>query len=136
MRIIFEFPFERLIHDSFMITHKSGLLFNQYYRLTKTIKLIYLYQDTVFDVVSLTCSHIFCYMCACSASSVTIVDGLKAADSKAKCPLCREVKYSCIWFLKKIKNYPYFKPLIFLSWILLNKVGACCWDSPTWENKP
>ncbi|MCL7045857.1 hypothetical protein MKW94_020457 [Papaver nudicaule] len=34
--------------------------------------------------------HIFCHMCACSASSVTIVDGLKAADSKAKCPLCRE----------------------------------------------
>ncbi|KAI3973433.1 hypothetical protein MKW92_041857 [Papaver armeniacum] len=34
--------------------------------------------------------HIFCHMCACSASSVTIVDGLKAADPKAKCPLCRE----------------------------------------------
>ncbi|OVA16859.1 zinc finger protein [Macleaya cordata] len=46
--------------------------------------------DTVFDVVSLTCSHIFCYTCACSAASVTIVDGLKLADPKAKCPLCRE----------------------------------------------
>ncbi|XP_068660930.1 probable E3 ubiquitin-protein ligase BAH1-like 1 [Aristolochia californica] len=46
--------------------------------------------DTVFDPVSLTCGHIFCYMCACSAASVTIVDDLKAADSKAKCPLCRE----------------------------------------------
>ncbi|KAF7804852.1 putative E3 ubiquitin-protein ligase BAH1-like 1 [Senna tora] len=45
--------------------------------------------DTVFDPVSLTCGHIFCYMCACSSASVTIVDGLKAADSKAKCPLCR-----------------------------------------------
>ncbi|XVE73315.1 hypothetical protein DITRI_Ditri11bG0107900 [Diplodiscus trichospermus] len=46
--------------------------------------------DTVFDPVSLTCGHIFCYMCACSAASVTIVDGLKAAEQKEKCPLCRE----------------------------------------------
>ncbi|KAK4273212.1 hypothetical protein QN277_021657 [Acacia crassicarpa] len=45
--------------------------------------------ETVFDPVSLTCGHIFCYMCACSSASVTIVDGLKAANSKAKCPLCR-----------------------------------------------
>lgn len=48
-------------------------------------------QDIVFDPVSLTCGHIFCYMCACSAASVTIVDGLKSANQKAKCPLCREV---------------------------------------------
>ncbi|KAJ6972956.1 E3 ubiquitin-protein ligase BAH1-like 1 isoform X1 [Populus alba x Populus x berolinensis] len=47
-------------------------------------------RDTVFDPVSLTCGHIFCYMCACSAASVTIVDGLKAAKPKEKCPLCRK----------------------------------------------
>ncbi|PKA52722.1 putative E3 ubiquitin-protein ligase BAH1-like 1 [Apostasia shenzhenica] len=46
--------------------------------------------ETVFDPISLTCGHIFCYMCCCSAASVTIVDGLKNADSKAKCPLCRQ----------------------------------------------
>ncbi|KAI4349655.1 hypothetical protein L6164_010219 [Bauhinia variegata] len=46
--------------------------------------------DTVFDPVSLTCGHIFCYMCACSAASVSIVDGLKTAHPKEKCPLCRE----------------------------------------------
>ncbi|KAJ1412623.1 Zinc finger, RING-type [Sesbania bispinosa] len=46
--------------------------------------------DTVFDPVSLTCGHIFCYTCACSAASVSIVDGLKAANPKEKCPLCRE----------------------------------------------
>ncbi|KAJ6343652.1 hypothetical protein OIU76_005405 [Salix suchowensis] len=46
--------------------------------------------DTVFDPVSLTCGHIFCYMCACSAASVTIVDGLEAAEPKEKCPLCRK----------------------------------------------
>ncbi|XP_031264810.1 probable E3 ubiquitin-protein ligase BAH1-like 1 [Pistacia vera] len=46
--------------------------------------------ETVFDPVSLTCGHILCQMCACSAASVTIVDGLKSAESKEKCPLCRQ----------------------------------------------
>ncbi|XP_008789880.1 probable E3 ubiquitin-protein ligase BAH1-like 1 [Phoenix dactylifera] len=46
--------------------------------------------DTVFDPVSLACGHIFCFMCCCSAGSVSIVDGLKAVDPKAKCPLCRQ----------------------------------------------
>ncbi|XP_024967179.1 probable E3 ubiquitin-protein ligase BAH1-like 1 [Cynara cardunculus var. scolymus] len=46
--------------------------------------------DTVFDSVSLTCGHIFCYMCACKSGSITIVDGLEAADPTSKCPLCRE----------------------------------------------
>ncbi|RAL43545.1 unnamed protein product [Cuscuta campestris] len=46
--------------------------------------------DTVFDPVSLTCGHIFCYMCACKAASVTIVDGLKASTPSHKCALCRE----------------------------------------------
>ncbi|KAK7396888.1 hypothetical protein VNO78_18050 [Psophocarpus tetragonolobus] len=46
--------------------------------------------DTVFDPVSLTCGHIFCYICACSAASVSIVNGLKNADHKGRCPLCRE----------------------------------------------
>jgi len=49
------------------------------------------FQETVFDPVSLSCGHIFCYMCCCSSASVTIIDGLKAADHKAKCPLCRQV---------------------------------------------
>ncbi|XP_009119604.1 E3 ubiquitin-protein ligase BAH1 [Brassica rapa] len=47
--------------------------------------------DTVFDPISLTCGHIYCYMCACSAASVNVVDGLKTADPSEKCPLCREV---------------------------------------------
>ncbi|XP_021718030.1 probable E3 ubiquitin-protein ligase BAH1-like 1 [Chenopodium quinoa] len=48
--------------------------------------------DIVFDAVALRCGHILCYMCACSAASVTIVDGLKAATPKQKCPLCREAR--------------------------------------------
>ncbi|XP_065019625.1 probable E3 ubiquitin-protein ligase BAH1-like 1 isoform X2 [Musa acuminata AAA Group] len=46
--------------------------------------------NTVFDPVALTCGHLFCYMCCCAAASITIVDGLKAADPKTKCPLCRQ----------------------------------------------
>ena len=57
-------------------------------------------QDTVFDPISLTCGHIYCYMCACSAASVNVVDGLKTADPSEKCPLCREVKtYSSLLLL-------------------------------------
>ncbi|KAG0495719.1 hypothetical protein HPP92_000383 [Vanilla planifolia] len=46
--------------------------------------------ETVFDPISLTCGHIFCYMCCCLAASVTIIDGLKAASPKERCPLCRK----------------------------------------------
>ncbi|XP_051141961.1 E3 ubiquitin-protein ligase BAH1 [Andrographis paniculata] len=46
--------------------------------------------ETLFDPVSLTCGHMFCYICACRAASVTIVDGLRAASPKKKCPICRE----------------------------------------------
>nr|XP_048331643.1 probable E3 ubiquitin-protein ligase BAH1-like 1 [Ziziphus jujuba var. spinosa] len=47
--------------------------------------------ETAFDPISLSCSHIFCYICACSVASVTIVDGLKAADPKSRCPICHRV---------------------------------------------
>lgn len=55
-------------------------------------------QDTVFDPVSLSCGHIFCYMCCCSAGSTTIVDGLKFVNPKAKCPLCRQVHFLLNFF--------------------------------------
>ena len=55
-------------------------------------------QEALFDPVSLTCSHMFCYMCACSAGSVSTIDGIKAADSKSKCPLCRKVgNFTFMW---------------------------------------
>lgn len=46
--------------------------------------------DMVFDPVSLSCGHMFCNSCACSAASVSTVEGLKTAAESAKCPLCRE----------------------------------------------
>lgn len=78
--------------------HCSFLQHSQIYSWTDAVShllpklIVMILQDTVFDPVALTCGHLFCYMCCCSAASVTIVDGLKAASPKAKCPLCRHVQ--------------------------------------------
>ena len=45
----------------------------------------------VFNPYALSCGHLFCKLCACLAASVLVVEGLKAASSNAKCPVCREV---------------------------------------------
>ncbi|KAK7396806.1 hypothetical protein VNO78_17965 [Psophocarpus tetragonolobus] len=47
--------------------------------------------DFVFNPYALSCGHIFCKSCACSAASVMIFQGLKAATPETKCPICREV---------------------------------------------
>lgn len=49
------------------------------------------FQDLVFNPYALGCGHLFCKSCACSAASVMIFQGLKAATSESKCPVCREV---------------------------------------------
>ncbi|KAH7512296.1 hypothetical protein FEM48_Zijuj12G0075600 [Ziziphus jujuba var. spinosa] len=46
--------------------------------------------DTVFNPYALGCGHLFCKSCACSAASVMIFQGLKAAARESKCPICRE----------------------------------------------
>ncbi|XP_065855379.1 probable E3 ubiquitin-protein ligase BAH1-like isoform X2 [Euphorbia lathyris] len=46
--------------------------------------------ETVFNPYALSCGHLFCKSCACSAASVMLFQGLKAASSDAKCPVCRE----------------------------------------------
>lgn len=46
--------------------------------------------DTVFNPYALSCGHLFCKSCACSAASVLIFQGLKAASRDSKCPICRE----------------------------------------------
>ncbi|KAG6401640.1 hypothetical protein SASPL_138504 [Salvia splendens] len=45
----------------------------------------------VFNPYALSYGHIFCKSCACSAASVMVFQGLKAANSESKCPVCREV---------------------------------------------
>ncbi|XP_031397285.1 probable E3 ubiquitin-protein ligase BAH1-like [Punica granatum] len=46
--------------------------------------------DTVFNPYALSCGHLFCKLCARSAASMMIFQGLKAASPNAKCPVCRE----------------------------------------------
>ncbi|KAF3442793.1 hypothetical protein FNV43_RR16710 [Rhamnella rubrinervis] len=46
--------------------------------------------ETVFNPYALSCGHLYCKSCACSAASVMIFEGLKAASRESKCPICRE----------------------------------------------
>eukprot|EP00258_Populus_trichocarpa_P005963 XP_002309274.3 probable E3 ubiquitin-protein ligase BAH1-like [Populus trichocarpa] len=46
--------------------------------------------ETVFNPYALSCGHLFCKLCACSAAFVLMFEGLKTASSNAKCPICRE----------------------------------------------
>ncbi|KAJ4834098.1 hypothetical protein Tsubulata_027194 [Turnera subulata] len=46
--------------------------------------------ETVFNPYALSCGHLFCKLCACSAASVLMLEGLKAASVNSKCPICRE----------------------------------------------
>lgn len=47
--------------------------------------------DLVFNPYALSCGHIFCKLCACSAASVMVFQGLNAANPESKCPVCREI---------------------------------------------
>lgn len=47
--------------------------------------------DTAFEPVALGCGHVFCNSCACSSVSVPTISGVKAANKRAKCPLCRQM---------------------------------------------
>ncbi|XP_073276161.1 probable E3 ubiquitin-protein ligase BAH1-like [Primulina huaijiensis] len=51
--------------------------------------------ELVFKPYALGCGHLFCKSCACSAASVMIFEGPKAACSGSKCPVCREVGVYC-----------------------------------------
>lgn len=47
--------------------------------------------DVIFHPYALGCGHLFCKGCACSAASVLLFQGPKAADPDSKCPICRVV---------------------------------------------
>ncbi|KAM7274898.1 hypothetical protein ACFE04_016764 [Oxalis oulophora] len=46
--------------------------------------------ETVFNPYALSCGHLFCKLCACSAASVFVFQHLKTASPDSKCPVCRE----------------------------------------------
>ncbi|CAN0927463.1 Probable E3 ubiquitin-protein ligase BAH1-like 1 [Linum grandiflorum] len=47
--------------------------------------------EMVFHPYALSCGHLFCKSCACSAAFVPIFLGLKQATPDSKCSICREV---------------------------------------------
>ncbi|KAH7554204.1 hypothetical protein ACOSP7_028703 [Xanthoceras sorbifolium] len=46
--------------------------------------------DTVYNPYALSCGHLFCKSCACSAASIMIFEGIRTASPDSKCPVCRE----------------------------------------------
>ncbi|GFP89903.1 probable E3 ubiquitin-protein ligase bah1-like [Phtheirospermum japonicum] len=46
--------------------------------------------ESVFHPYALSCGHLFCKSCVCSAASVMIFQGPKVAAPESKCPVCRE----------------------------------------------
>ncbi|GMN20560.1 hypothetical protein TIFTF001_043111 [Ficus carica] len=46
--------------------------------------------DIVYDAYGLSCGHLFCKSCACSAASILMFQGFRSASREAKCPICRE----------------------------------------------
>lgn len=70
-------------------------------------------QDIVFNPYALSCGHLFCKSCACSAASILIFQGPKAASPESKCPICREVCTLCLMY--KIPFLHIFCSGVFIS---------------------
>lgn len=73
--------------------------------LSNMVLLISLVQDIVFNAYALSCGHLFCKQCVCSAASVLIFQGPKAASPESKCPVCREVSNGFLFFYYWILFY-------------------------------
>ncbi|XP_043707769.1 probable E3 ubiquitin-protein ligase BAH1-like 1 [Telopea speciosissima] len=92
--------------------------------------------DTLFNPYALSCGHLFCKACACSAASVMIFEGLKAAVPESKCPICREVGVYCnsvhmmeLDLLLKNRCKEYWKERLHEERVEMVKQSKEYWDS-------
>ncbi|XVF07473.1 hypothetical protein REPUB_Repub06bG0142100 [Reevesia pubescens] len=94
--------------------------------------------ETVFNPYALSCGHLFCKSCACSAASVMIFQGLKAASPDAKCPICREtgvyanaVHMLELHLLIKKRHKDYWKERLIAERAEMVKQSKEYWESQT-----
>ncbi|KAJ4906840.1 putative E3 ubiquitin-protein ligase BAH1-like [Raphanus sativus] len=94
--------------------------------------------ETVFNPYALKCGHIFCKACACSAASVMIFQGVKAAPQCSKCPICREVGVYAeavhmieLHLLLKIRCREYWKERIMGERSEMVKQSKMFWNEQT-----
>ncbi|CAH8362899.1 unnamed protein product [Eruca vesicaria subsp. sativa] len=94
--------------------------------------------ETVFNPYALKCGHIFCKACACSAASVMIFQGVKAAPQCSKCPICREVGVYGeavhmieLHLLLKIRCKEYWKERIMAERSEMVKQSKMFWNEQT-----
>ncbi|KAF8093078.1 hypothetical protein N665_0392s0046 [Sinapis alba] len=94
--------------------------------------------ETVFNPYALKCGHIFCKACACSAASVMIFQGVKAAPQCSKCPICREVGVYAeavhmieLHLLLKIRCKEYWKERIMGERTEMVKQSKMFWNEQT-----
>ncbi|KAF8398018.1 hypothetical protein HHK36_016944 [Tetracentron sinense] len=94
--------------------------------------------DIVFNPYALSCGHLFCKACACSAAAVMIFEGLKAASPESKCPICREVgvydnavRMMELDLLLKNRCKEYWKERMMAERAEMVKQSKQYWDSQT-----
>ncbi|XP_059463368.1 probable E3 ubiquitin-protein ligase BAH1-like isoform X1 [Corylus avellana] len=94
--------------------------------------------DGVFNPYALSCGHLFCKSCACSAASVLNFQGLKAATPESKCPICREagvytkaVRMVELHLLMKRRCSDYWKERLIAERAETLKQTKEFWDSQT-----
>ncbi|KAF4369050.1 hypothetical protein CsatB_019499 [Cannabis sativa] len=94
--------------------------------------------EMVFNPCALSCGHLFCNACACSAASVMIFKGLKTASRESKCPICREagvytksVQMLELDMLLKRRCKDYWKERMNAERVIILKQTKEFWDSQT-----
>ncbi|XP_010518927.1 PREDICTED: probable E3 ubiquitin-protein ligase BAH1-like [Tarenaya hassleriana] len=94
--------------------------------------------ETVFNPYALKCGHVLCKACLCSAASVMIFEGVKAAASHSRCPICREagvyadaVRMAELHLLLKTRCKEYWKERMIAERSEMVKQSKIFWNQQT-----